>query len=259
MRADFTPLPSDQRTHVLCIAHRGASAYAPENSLLAFRRAAEMGADLVEIDIQITADQRAVVSHDASLQRIYGLNLTVADLTLAQLRAATSTKPDVEPIPTFEEVAFLCLSLKLGLYLDLKAYHPAALRSILQTLRAYDMLPYTIIGAFRPDWLADIPAFNGEAATSVLFSTQGVDPVLLAQSVGARYVHPCWEYLAPQPHQLLAPPWIEAVRRAGLGIVTWHEERPAEIQALINLGVDAICSDTPDVVVSLTQPDGDNP
>jgi glycerophosphoryl diester phosphodiesterase len=255
MRVDFTPLVADQRTHVLCIAHRGASAYTPENSLGAFQQAAEMGADLVEVDIQITADKRPVVSHDATLQRMYGLNLTVADLTLAQLRAATSTKPHLEPIPAFEEVAFLCLSLKLGLYLDLKAYHPAAIRSILQTLATYDLTPYTIIGAFRPDWLADIPTLNAAVATAVLFSTQGIDPVLLARSVGARYVHPCWETLNPEPHRLLTPGWMEAVRSAGLGIVTWHEERPAEIQALIDLGVDAICSDTPDVVVAHTQPD----
>ena len=51
---------------------------------------------------------------------------------------------------------------------------------------------------------------------------------------------------APQPHRLLTADWLRQVREAGLGIICWHEERPDEIAALYDLGVDAICSDTPD-------------
>ncbi len=86
----------------------------------------------------------------------------------------------------------------------------------------------------------------------MLFGSVHVDPVALAQSVKADYVHPCWENAAPEPHLLLTEAWMSHVRGAKLGIVTWHEERPAEITALNNLGVDGICSDTPDVLYNLT-------
>jgi len=73
--------------------------------------------------------------------------------------------------------------------------------------------------------------------------------VTLAQAVGAAYVHPAWEDMAPQPHRLLTPDWLARVRAAGLGLVIWHEERPDEIAALRQLGVDAICSDAPDLLL----------
>jgi glycerophosphoryl diester phosphodiesterase len=81
-----------------------------------------------------------------------------------------------------------------------------------------------------------------------LFSSVHVDPVALASAVKADYVHPCWERFE-SPSSLLTPEWIERVRDAGLGIVCWHEERPAEIAALNALGVDGICSDQPELLV----------
>jgi glycerophosphoryl diester phosphodiesterase len=82
--------------------------------------------------------------------------------------------------------------------------------------------------------------------TSILFGSVALDPVGLAQAIHVDYVHPCWEGRAPQPHTLLTPEWVERVHGAGLGIVCWHTEDPAEIAALREAGVEAICSDTPD-------------
>ena len=106
------------------------------------------------------------------------------------------------------------------------------------------------MGSFRPDWVAGVKLLDSAIAISVLFGAPNVDPVKLAQAVGAEYVHPCWESLSSEPHILLSPEWIERVRAANLGIVLWHEERPAEIAALRRLGVDAICSDAPDLLSS---------
>src|SRR5579859_1906181 len=118
MRTEFTPLDLAERGRVLRIAHRGASAYAPENSLLAFQRAAEMGADSVEIDIHVTADDVPVVSHDESLKRVFAVDANIRDLSLSALQALMP--PDREPIPTFEQVVKTCADLKLGLYLEIK-------------------------------------------------------------------------------------------------------------------------------------------
>jgi len=117
VRTDFTALNRHERDHVLRIAHRGASAYAPENSLEGLRKAAEMQADMVELDIRITLDERPVIAHDASLKRLYRIEQSIDELTLKSLRARTTTDKG-EPIPIFEEAAFVCTALKLGLYLD---------------------------------------------------------------------------------------------------------------------------------------------
>ena len=236
--------PGERR--VLRIAHRGASAYARENSGDALRAAAELGADMVEIDIRVTADDQPVVCHDSSLKRVYGVDGAVGDYTLDELRRLTA---EVGEILSFDAALRVCKELDLGLYLDIKQLTPGAARSALLSLKERHYLRNAIFGSFRPDHLADIKAALPEARTSILFGAVNVDAVKLAQAVGADYVHPCWENRADEPHRLLTPEWIKRVRDAGLGIVCWHEERPAEIAALKALGVDAICSDQPELLL----------
>ncbi|MBN1284591.1 MAG: glycerophosphodiester phosphodiesterase [Anaerolineae bacterium] len=241
-----TTIPPGAR-RVLRIAHRGASAYAQENSPAAIRKAAEVGADMVEIDIRATADDVPVVIHDFGLKRIFGVEGVVSDLTLAELRALTP--PGCEPVPTFAEVVELCADLWVRLYLDIKQITETSGASMFETLDEHDMTDHAIFGAFRPDVLAEIKAHAPKAQTSILFNSAHVDPVLLAQSIHASYVHPCWGHLAPEPHKLLTADWLRRVRDAGLGVVTWHEQRPAEIAALKALGVSGICSDRPDLLL----------
>lgn len=232
--------------HLYTIAHRGASAYAPENSLEAFVKAAEMGSDLVEIDIRLTADGVPVVTHDATLQRTFGVNATVADVSYDDLLRLTPE--GMAHVPTFDEVAKICAELEMGLYLDIKEVDAAGMAKIFATLRETGLLRYSIAGSFRPDFVAEIKAAEPRLQTSILFSSVHVDPIAIARAVNADYVHPCWERRAEQPHTLLTPDWLARVRAADLGLVIWHEERPEEIAALRALGVDMICSDTPDRV-----------
>jgi len=246
----FTPIDLSVRGRVLRIAHRGASAYAPENSLIAFEKAAEMGADSVEIDIHITADDVPVVTHDGDLKRVFGIDGAIKDLSLAQLSAVLPS--DREPIPTFEQVVAICADLKLGLYLDVKRLNKVGGQTIFTVLRHYGLFAYSIFGSFQPDLVAGIKAARPDALTSILFGAVNIRPVAIAEAVGAAFVHPCWENAADEPHRLLTPEWIGAVRAAHLGIVCWHEERPSEIAALSALSVDAICSDTPDILTQYT-------
>ncbi len=237
-------IPPHQR-RVLRIAHRGASAYAQESSPEALRIAAELGADMVELDLRKTADDQPIISHDSGLQRVYGIAGSVEDFSLAELRRLTAGKGH---ILSFEEAVDLCRELGLSIYLDIKELNEKTARSVFATLEKRDFMRRVIFSSFRVDFIADIKADWPAARTAVLFGAVNIDAVKLAQAVGADYVHPCWEDRAEQPHRLLRPEWIEAVRAAKLGLVCWHEERPAEIAALKALGVDAICSDRPDLL-----------
>jgi glycerophosphoryl diester phosphodiesterase len=237
--------PSDQR-RPLRIAHRGASAYAQEGSQASVEQAARLGADMVEIDLRVTADDVPVIAHDSSLMRVFGVEGTVGELTLEELRAVTP--PDRQPILTFDEMLDLCASLGIGLYLDIKEVTPSAMMLVLTSLRKLGMLKYSVFGSFRPDVVAEIKALNPDAPTSILYASVHVDPVALAASVNADFVHPCWERF-DSPSSLLAGDWMKRVRAAGLGVVCWHEERPTEIAALNALGVDGICSDQPELLL----------
>lgn len=238
-------IPPHER-RVLRIAHRGASAYAQENSPTAMRRAAEMGSDMVEVDVRLTADRVLVIAHDENLKRIFGVTGLVSEFTYDELVALTP--PDREPIMTFEQLITLCRSLHLGLYLDIKQIGLDSGQQMLDTVKRHRMLSGVIFGSFRADWLAEIKHEEPQAMTSILFSSTHVDPVAQARAINCDYVHPCWERF-DEPHKLLDGQWMDAVRSAGLGVVCWHEERPHVIRALQDLGVNGICSDEPELLL----------
>jgi len=227
----------------LRIGHRGAAAHAPDNTLLGIRRAAALGADMVEIDVQRTADRQVVLAHDAHLRDVDGRYWPIQQSTLAELRQIDLG--DGERVPTFAEALDVCQEEQLGAYIELK--DGAALAGVLATLREKKAVGHCILASFRPDWLAEAKKAMPELATSVLFSSIQVDPVLQAQAVGASFVHPCWERF-PNPSSLLTPQWIGRVRAADLGIICWHEERPEEIAGIARAGVDGICSDAPELL-----------
>jgi glycerophosphoryl diester phosphodiesterase len=231
----------------LRIGHRGAAAYAPHNTLAGFRKAAELGADMVELDVQRSADGQAVVIHDLFLHAPDGRVLEVHRSTLSELR--TVDLGWGERIPVLREALAECRDHHLGVYIELKDGSAAPL--VIEALKELDFSAHCLVGSFRPDWVADFTAACPGVGTSVLFGSKAMDgarAVHLAQSCGASAVHPCWES-DPYPSRLLTPEWISTVRAAGLKIIIWHEERPAEIAALKRLGVDGICSDRPDLLI----------
>lgn len=233
--------PSQRR--VLRIAHRGASALAQENSLSAFRVAAARGADMLEVDLRFTADKMPVAAHDVDLQRVYGVDSNIADCSLDQLRQLTAGRG--EPLLTLEQVAQSCRELMLGLYLDVKdVADEDAAGEVIATLQRHGLLDVTVFGSFRADWMAELKALFPQALTSILFASVHVEPVQLARSLRADFVHACWERLErPQDH--LTPQWLDAVRAAGLGVMIWNEHRADVIHDLHQLGIYGICADDP--------------
>lgn len=235
-------LPRDKR-HVLHIGHRGASGHAPENTLAAIRKAAELGAHMVELDVRVSADGVAVLAHDAIVRPTGQPPIPINTLTASELQASA---PSLDrAIPTLNDALDLCARLGLGPYLELK--EAPAIEPVVAELAKRDLGRYSIVGAFNPAWVARVADRAPHLATSVLFGAFDIDPVALARGTGARYVHPCWER-HPTPDTLLTPEWLDHVRRAGLGIVCWHEERPPVLAALLRLGVSGICTDRLDLL-----------
>ena len=231
--------PADYRP--LRIGHRGAAAHAPDNSLAGIDAAARLGADAVEIDVQLTRDGISVAAHDLALRGADGGARLIADSTLAELRAT----PGGAQLATLDEVIACCRERRLGLYLELKA--GAAIAPMLDVLRQQEF-DELIVGSFRPDWLADLKAAAPDLPTAVLFSAPAIDACALARAAHADYVHPCWEWRDARPDALITPEWVARVRAAGLGIISWHEERPDVIASLRRHGVDGICSDRPELL-----------
>lgn len=236
-------LPPD-RYRFWRIGHRGARAYAPDNTLAGFGRAAELGADMVELDVQRTADGQIAVIHDDHLVDD-GRILWVRRSSLAALQAVDLGGG--ARVPTLKEALDLCQAENIGVYVEIK--DGGVIPALVELIKQHDHAGHCLFGSFRPDWIAELKACVSQVGTSILFNSPHVDPVALAQAVGANYVHPCWERF-DHPASLLTPEWMARVREVGLGVICWHEERPDEIAALRQVGVDGICSDAPDLLLA---------
>lgn len=230
------------------IAHRGASAYEPENTLRAFARAIEMEATLIELDVHLSRDRELVVIHDADLSRTTTGTGRVSELTLDEIRRFDAGLG--EHVPTLGEVIDLVRG-QVQLYIELKGQQTPA--AVVDTLQAKDFIDQAIVGSFYP-WLPQKAKFLEPALrTSVLVAWRDrqADFVDWALAVNADYVHLCWEHGSPTPHQLLSADLIPSIRRQGLETILWHEERPEELVKLIQLDVYGICTNTPDVLASI--------
>ena len=230
------------------IAHRGASAYEPENTLRAFERAIALGATMIELDVHLSRDGHPVVIHDPDLSRTTDGTGRVGDLLLDEIQRLDAGLG--ERVPTLTQAIDLARG-RAQLYIELKGQQTPAI--VVATLRDTDFVEQAIVGSFYP-WLPQKAKFLEPAVrTSILISTrdQQADYLQWALAVEADYLHPCWEHGSPTPHKLLTPDLIADIRGHGLGIILWHEERPEELRELVKLDVDGICTNTPDVLAAI--------
>jgi glycerophosphoryl diester phosphodiesterase len=230
------------------IAHRGASAYEPENTLRAFERAIAMGATMIELDVHLSRDGHPVVIHDPDLSRTTDGSGQVGDLPLDQIQRFDAGLG--EWVPTLEQVIDLVRG-RAQLYIELKGQQTPA--AVVDTLRKQGFCDQAIAGSFYP-WLPQKVKFLEPAIrTSVLVASRDQDDAFIewALAIEADYVHPCWEHGSPTPHKLLTPELIARIRQHGLGLIVWHEERPEELRELVQLDIDGICTNTPDVLAKI--------
>lgn len=222
----------------LRIAHRGASAHAVENTLRAFRVAAELGADMWEIDVQLTADGHPVISHDAALERIFSMEGEIAQLTLEEIRLRA---PD---LPTLDEVIALASELDQALYVEIKAQ--GAGRVAIERLMAHGFTRAGL-GSFKTEEVRDMAEAGCPFPLSVLVPL-GADPFERAAQSGAGIIHLCWERGGERPQDLVTQELLAQAADQGLGIVLWHEERKAVLDDLFKLPVLGICTNQPELM-----------
>jgi glycerophosphoryl diester phosphodiesterase len=225
------------------IAHRGASEEEPENTLRAFRRAIELGADMVELDVHQSRDGHLVVIHDGRVDATTDGRGEVAALTLAELRRLDAGRG--ERIPTFEEVLLLARE-GCGLYVELKGAGTAG--PAVEAIRRHRLAEAVIVGSFQRPLIVEARARAAEIPTSLLVRPAETDPVGEGAASGAAYVHLCWERRSTNPADDVTPTLLARCRAAGLGVILWHEERPAVIARLRGLPVDGVCSNRPELL-----------
>ncbi|MDA0989266.1 MAG: glycerophosphodiester phosphodiesterase family protein [Verrucomicrobia bacterium] len=217
------------------IAHRGASAYAFDNTIMAFEKAVMLGADMWEVDIRRTMDDRVVVHHDRHIADGRPIDM-VSYAEVLQLTTAAG-----RPCPLLEEVVQLAARHGAGIYADIKDL--GATLPTLHALRAHG-ITRAIIGAFDTEAVQILREVGCEYPRAALVPL-GVDPFV--HGAGADIIHLCWEEM-DRPQDTLTEDMFERAFAAGQRIAIWHEEDPVRMAAIRTRPVIGICSDRPEMV-----------
>ena len=226
--------------HPLAIAHRGASAYGPENTEKSFRIAAELCAEMWELDIRLSADGVCVVSHDDNLSRIGGPDLNISETAWATL--AGVNLPEGQKVLRLEQVVALARELGCGLYIEIKGEGagPVA-RDILEQAN----FRFACLASFAADWIADLRDAGCDYPLAVLVPT-GADPVDWCARARPDIVHICWRHASDAPAELMTGKLFD--RLSQYQIVLWDEDRPAIVDDILGKPVMGICSDRPEML-----------
>ncbi len=239
--------------------HRGASALAPENTLAAFQKAIELGADGMEMDLQLTRDGVVVVIHDDTLDRTTDGHGRVTDLSLAEVREADAGAKfgsafRGQRVPTLSEVIDLVKASgndRVRLNLEIKYGEgregkPEGVEAaVLAILRQSGFVDRVTVQSFYHPSVAKMKGLEPRIPTGLLVGERQHprDPVALVRQYGA-------DYYAPH-RRLVTLELASALHQAKIPVVIWTVNEAEEMERLMSMGVgsqpgDAIISDHPD-------------
>ena len=233
-------------------AHRGASAYAPENTIPAFRMAMEMGADGIELDVQLSSDGKLMVLHDATVDRTSNGCGRVVDLTCQELKALDFSCGMEEykntRIPTLGEVYGLVKPSSMVINVEIKCdevMYPGIWDKLIRLEREMGMQGRVIYSSFNHYVLQKMRELDPDAKIGLLYSNAMVDPWVYAKYLNADAIHP------HSKAALLCPGLTEGCREKGIAVNAWAVDTEQEMAALMQQGINAIMTNSPDVALGL--------
>ncbi len=224
----------------LVIAHRGASGYAPENTLKAFRTAWEMSADMFELDVQETSDGRLVCIHDFELPRTTNGEGYVGELTYREIKELDAGQG--ERVPLLSEVLDFARS-RIGVNIEIKAMNVE--KRILDLVTERKMLDSVMFSSFMHNTVRVIKNLNASARTAILLSEPRDDAVRYTLDLGANAINP--------PFETLTPELVKGAHEAHLEVFPYTMNDVSSMKKLLYIGVDGLITDLPDICVKVVE------
>lgn len=228
------------------IAHRGASGYAPENTIKAFEKAIELKAHGIELDVHMSSDGHLIVCHDERVDRTTDGRGFIKDLTLKELQsldAGSWFSPDFkgEGIPTLQEVLVLVRNKNLLINIELKSgpiIYPNIERDVIKLIEEYGLLKNTVISSFNHYSLLEAKRVNGEVKTAALYMAGLVTPWKYAKDIGLDGIHPYFYNISPE--------LVKGCLENGIFINTFTVDEPQYMKHIISCGASGIITNYPD-------------
>jgi glycerophosphoryl diester phosphodiesterase len=238
------PILLEGYVYVLAIAHRGASGYAPENTLAAFRRAVSQGVSFIETDLHLTRDAHFVAIHDETVDRTTSGRGEIHHMTLAEVRRLDAgswfaSEFIGERVPTLTEILEFAKKHDVMFYLELKPNgFWGGEHALISNLRESGEIPRVVVISFDPAILASLRKLEPTLMTGLLHDGNIEDPFEKAVEIGARQL--------AVKGSLVTPNFLKEAHKRDLQVVCWTINSPAHMRMLEAAGVDGIMSDYPD-------------
>lgn len=238
----------------LIIAHRGASTYAPENTIAAFQVAFELGADGIELDVTLTRDGVPVVIHDDTVDRTTDGSGAVAQMTLTEIRSLDAgswynAQFRGERIPTLADV-LQAFGRRGVINIELKGSElkgDGLEAAVIQAVESAGLQQSVILSSFNPIRLWRAARISPQIERGLLYTD--TLPIYLRRA----WLRPIVRPTALHPfYQMVTPGYVRWAQVMGYAVNTWTVDDPIEMKRLIGLEVNAIITKKPDLLKQLT-------
>lgn len=263
---------------VLNIAHRGARSLAPENTIAAARKALEVGADMWELDVRMTADGELIVLHDSTLERTSNVTdvfparrpWSVHEFRLDEIRlldfgswfqerdpfgqiaAGVVSESDMagymgELAPTLREILTFTREHGRQINLEIKDLsgspgHSQVVSKVISLVEELDMVDVVLVSSFNQNYLSQVRAVHSKIATALLVSKPHPKAHDLLRKLGAQAYHPRKTAIGADEVALL--------NRQGFRVHVWNVNDQKTMRRLVENGVSGIFTDFPQVLAS---------
>lgn len=233
--------------------HRGASGYAPENTLEAFSLAVRMGAHGVELDVHLCRTGELVVAHDETVDRVSDGSGAIRDLSLSELKKLVFNRTHPEytnaRIPLLSEVFDLLRPTGLSVNIELKnsiVDYPDLEKKVLEAAEREFDLPRILFSSFNHFSMLRMKHMNPDVPCGLLYEAAMVRPWEYAKSLGMNAIHPHYSEV------LLTREECRFAHSAGLQVNTWTVNSPEAMDAVLAAGADILITNYPDQALKRT-------
>lgn len=225
------------------IAHRGASRAAPENTLSAMKKAIEFGADYAECDVYRTKDGEIVLFHDEEMERTTGQQGMIWEYTLAELRefeVGSWFNEDFrgEPIPTLREVIRMVKGqMKLNIEIKVSGKDTDIAQKVVDIIRSENFANECMVTSFERSAIDKVKEIAPDLITGFIFDEEHPPDIFKGS----------WDVVCSN-RSIVDREFVRKAERNGKRLFVWTVNYPYEMKKFIDLGVDGIITDVPDIL-----------
>lgn len=249
----------------LIIAHRGTSADAPENTMIAFRRAVEAGAHGIEFDVRLSADGVPMVIHDRSLKRVAGIDEKVDNLRASQLKKIdvgswfnrkfpqkAEAEFSKETVPTLEELLTLMSQNEMLIYLELKCGKDSCkelVKAVSKNIEDSRLAERIVVLSFHHKALLEMKKLLPDVRTGALFEPKPLSILRISRKFIKKAIEHSADEIAPHFSLVTRKTVVKATENS-LPTIVWTSNNPKFLKKAIKYGLHAVMTNHPRIFLN---------